>query len=119
MSTSLLPNQAARFNLGAADNDGVGRPASFSVKVANYSLGYVFAQGNQIYFVPKGLGSTSITVSGTAHDGTALTPLSFDFVTSEAPVPQATHFTSDTIQILNQDITTPQDPGSDTVTGTL
>lgn len=118
-ATSLLPSQAARFNLGAQDNSGTGRPASFSVKVADYSLGYVFAQGNQIYFVPKALGSTSITVSGTANDGTALPPLSFDFVTAMAPPPEATHFTADGIQVLNQDITTPADPGSDTVTGSL
>ncbi len=119
VTTSLLPNQVGRFVLGAVDGDGVARPATFSVKVADYSLGYVFAQGSQIYFVPKANGTTTILISGAAADSSPLPNITMEFVTAVPPPPHAANFTTSTVEILNHDITTPGDPGSDTVTGSL
>jgi hypothetical protein len=119
-ATSLLPNQCGRFSLGAADAGGAARPATFAVKIADSSLGYVALQsGNQVWYVPKGVGVTTITISGASADGTALTPVSMQFTTATPPPPQASTFTESAVEIRGQDITTPADPGSDTVTGSL
>lgn len=120
MSTSLLPSQCAKFTLSAHDAADVARAATFSVKVANYALGYVFNVTGQIYFVPKGVGENSITITGKDSAGNDLPPMSLDFtVTATPPPPEATHFVVGAIQILGINITTPTDPGTDTVTGTL
>ncbi len=118
-TTTLTTSQAAFFDLSAAGADESPRPAGFSAAVSDYAKGYVALLGlNRLYFVSKGIpGVNSITISGHSQDGTALPDRIIDFNVTSPPVPQATHFVIGDISVVNQDITTPGDPGTDTVTG--
>lgn len=72
-----------------------------------------------LHCVPKKAGTVSITVSGHSADGTPLPSLTFDFTISNPPVPQADHFVLGSPTVKGQDTTTPADPGTDTVVGTV
>lgn len=119
-TTTLTTSQAAFFDLSAAGADDTPRPAGFSAIVSDYSKGYVALVGTRVYFVSKGTaGANSITISGHSQNGTTLPDVTLDFNVTLPPVPQATHFVIGDISVVNQDITTPGDPGTDTITGTV
>ncbi len=119
--TNLIAGQVAFFDiLGAQDDGGVNRPATFAVKVADYTLGYVaLSGGTRVYFVPKLVGATSITISSKNQSGGSLPDITMDFTTADLPSPQATHLVLSGLTVAAADITTPIDPGNDTVTGSL
>lgn len=119
-TTSLIIGQDARFPLFAKGSDGTPRPAAFSVKSSDYSIGYVAVTGgNTVYAVSKAVGSFTATVTGHSQDGTALPPLVMSFDVIPVPVPQADHFEVGSLVVEDWAITRPDDPGTDTVTGTL
>ena len=118
----MTTGQEAVFDLSAADDltPPVQRPAGFSAQVDNYPVAYIALQGgNHLHVVAKTVGTVNVTINGHSDDGTALPPLSLQFVISAPPVPQATHFVATTPAVKGTDITTPADPGTDTVTGTV
>jgi hypothetical protein len=117
--TSMTLGQEAVFALAAKDNTDVDRPVSFSITVTNYAAIYVQVAGNTVHVVSKGVGTGNAVISGHSQDGTALPDLTMEFTVGPVPIPQATHFVAGSVTVKNSDITTPADPGTDTVTGTL
>lgn len=120
--TALLTNQEGVFTFLAYDSATPPnqRPAGFSAQVAPYSVAYVALTGtNTLHVVPKTAGSFTITINGHASDGSALAPLELDFTASTPPISPATNFVASTVTVKGQDITTPADPGTDTVTGNV
>lgn len=118
--TTLLTTQEAIFDISAAQTDGISRAAAFSATVSDYSTAYVALVGaNHIHCVSKKAGTVTVTVSGHSQDGTALPPITKDFTFNTPPSPQADHFITTDPSVRNTDTITPQDPGTDTVTGTV
>lgn len=119
-TTTLTTIQEAFFDLSAAGSDETPRPAGFSAVVSDYSKGYIALVGTRLHFVSKGTaGANSVTISGHSQDGTALPDKVVDFNVTDPPVPQATHFVIGDISVADQNITTPGDPGTNTVTGSV
>lgn len=122
MSTSLQINQEAIFSITSNGADESPRPAGFSATINPYSVAYVAAAptgGGNLHVVGKTVGTCTLTISGHSQDGTSLPDLSLDFNLTAIPVPQATHFVAGSIAVGDQGITTPADPGTDTITGSL
>jgi len=118
-TTNLLTTQEAIFTV-SADDGTTSRPAGFSAQVSPYANAYVaLVGGNTLHLVPKQPGASTVTINGHSQDGTPLPPVSLSFNASLPPVPQATEFVLSTPSVSNQNITTPGDPGTDTVTGTV
>lgn len=116
----MILGQDAKFPIFSKGSDGVSRPAAFSVKSSNYAVGYVALQGtNTVYAVSKAVGSFDATITGHSQDGTPLPPVVVNFTVTPVPVPQAEHFEAGTPAVENWALGRPDDPGTDTVTGSL
>lgn len=74
------------------------------MQISPYSVAYVANASGTLHVVAKTVGAVTLTISGHSQDGTP---------------PQATHFVLGSWTVKNQDITTPDDPGVDTVNGTV
>lgn len=121
MGIALLTNQEALQALSATGADGSAKPAGFSAQIAPYATAYVaLTGGNTLHIVPKGpTGDVTVTITGHSADGTALPVVTITYTISAPPVAQATQIVAADPTIKGQDITTPPDPGTDTVTGNL
>lgn len=119
-TTTILINQCTRILISALGSDESQRPATFKVTVTDYSKGYVnVGGGNQIWYIPRVPGDNSYTITGKSQDGTDLPPTTYNVTATALPVPQATHFEFTAVEVRNQDITTPADPGVDNVSGSI
>ena len=117
--TNLLVNQEAVTTIGADDGatPPVAKPASLSAQVSGFPNAYIALVGsNQLHFVGQQPGDFTVTVSGHSADLTALPDLVLNFHVDAIPVPQAKEITASDPTVKNQDITTPANPGTDTVT---
>jgi hypothetical protein len=111
--------EAVLSSIGAQDDSGNPLPAAFSAQIAPYSVAYVANDGGVLHVVAKTVGTATLTISGHSQNGTALPNQTQDFTVSAPPVPQATHFVIGSWTVKGDDITTPLDPGTDTVNGTV
>lgn len=112
-----LGQEAFLSSLGAQDDSGTPQSAAFSAQIAPYAVAYVANAGGTLHVVAKTTGSATLTISGHSQDGTPLPNQTQDFTISTPPPPQATHFVLGSWTVKGQDITTPADPGVDTVSG--
>ena len=115
----ILGQEAVLSSIGAQDDSGNPQPAAFSAQIAPYSAAYVANAGGTLHVVAKTTGSATLTISGHSQDGTALPPQAQDFTITTPPPPQATQFILGSWTVKSKDITTPLDPGVDTVNGTV
>lgn len=97
------------------------RPAGFSATVSNYSVAYVANVGtNGLSVVSKGLGTCDVTIFSHSQDGTPLPNIVRSYTVDPAPVPQANNLVVNNDQgVQPNGLTTPSDPGTDTVVGSL
>lgn len=108
------------FSVSAMGGDGSPKSAAFAAQVTNYPGAYLAVVGtNQLHFVARDPGSYTVTIGGHSQDGTPLPNITIDFEVSAPPIPQATALVASTPTVKAQDITTPADPGTNTVTGTV
>ncbi len=121
MNVNMLTSQEAIMALSAADNADNPRPASASIQTAPYPAAYTaVVGGNSLHFVPSAPGTYTVTITGTSADGTAIPTTVTTFIVTDTPPPdQATHFVLGDVVLRTKDITTPGDPGSDTVTASV
>lgn len=120
MPTSLLTTEEAVVNISATGADGSPKPAAFAAQVTNYPGAYIAVVGNnQLHFVARAAGDYTVTIGGHSQDGTELPTTTIDFHVAEPPVAQATSLVASDPTVRAQDITTPADPGTNTVTGTV
>ncbi len=119
--TNLTVGQNAFFDLSAQDDASVPHNASYSAQISDVSVGYIAKVGaGRIYMVSKTPGTVNVVVSGTSANGTPLPTVTVEYtVTPASTEPQATHFVTSTPSVQANDITTPAETASDTVTGTV
>ncbi len=118
-TTSLLTNQEAVTSIGADDGatPPVAKPASLSAQVSNFPNAYIALVGsNQLHFVAQQPGDFTVTINGHSQDLTPLPALVLNFHVDAPPVPQAKEITATDLTVKNQDVTTPANPGTDTIT---
>ena len=118
MPTPLTTDQEAVFSVAGYDDSvpPAQKPVSGTAIVSGYPGAYVARVGqNELHFVAQQPGSYTVTINATSQDGTALPVVTLDFTVTAPPVPQATHVTATDPIVKNKDITTPGDPGSNTV----
>lgn len=123
-TTPMLSGQEAIWTIGAADDSGTARAATFTATVSVYSPGDVYVnvpsdKPNQLHFVAKTAGNYTVTITGNSQDGTPLPADVQSFVVTDAPTPQATHFTDSSVTVFGITVFTPGDPGADHISGTL
>lgn len=107
-------------NISATGADGSPKPAAFAAQVTGYPGAYIAVVGNnQLHFVAREPGDYSVTIGGHSQDGTELPVTTIDFHVDAPPIPQATSLVASTPTVSAQNITTPADPGTNTVTGTV
>ena len=124
MPTPIPAGQVAFADLDIQNAAGVSHHGALNVKSLDYTNLYVALQGSaRAYFVPKVagfVGNVSVQITGTAPDGTVLTPVTVDFSLGTAPPPpDPLHIAVSAITVKDSDITVPGDPGVDNVAVTV
>ena len=121
LTTNLITGQEAIIPLSATGADGTGKPAGISAKVVPYPGLHLSLSsgGSPLHAVADSAGDYTVTISGHSQDGTTLPNDLLQFHVTVPPPPQATSIVVGTITIKGADITTPADPGTDTVVGNL
>lgn len=114
--TPLSVGQEATFNVGATDGTNP-RAANLVAQLDTFgTVGYIaLVTPTEVHFVALGAGTGVVTITGHSQDGTALTPITKEFTVGATPVTQANTITASEPVVKNQDITTPPNPGSDTI----
>lgn len=120
MPTNLLTTEEAVVTISATGADGSPKPAAFAAQITNYPGAYLaIVGGNQLHVVARDPGDYTVTIGGHSADGTALPNTTIDFHVDAPPVPQATALGASAPSVSTQNITTPPDPGTNTVTGSV
>lgn len=114
---TINTNQEAIFALSVTP---AGTTATFSVTTSSAAIAYVAKTGNEtIHIVGVSPGTCSITMTSHSQDNTLIQSDSISVTVTTPPPPQATAVTAGTVTTQNQGLSTPPDPGTPTVTGSL